>query len=71
MNSHKDRVPSWMPRQAVNSQEGKTYIVFPNYVTTIQAPLLRLIGSTGPEVINYRQVGTVYILDGLFNVAEL
>ena len=24
-----------------------------------------------PEVINYRQVDTVYILDGLFNVAEL
>ena len=68
---NKDRVPSWTPRQVVNSQEGKTYIVFPSYVTTIQAPLLRLVGSTGPEVINYRQVGTVYILDGLFNVAEL
>jgi hypothetical protein len=39
--------------------------------TTTQAPLLRLVGSTGPEVINYRPVGTVYILDGLFNVAEL
>lgn len=24
-----------------------------------------------PEVINYQQVGTVYILDGLFNMAEL
>lgn len=33
--------------------------------------MLRLVGSTGPEVINYRPVGTVYILDGLFNVAEL
>jgi type IV secretion system protein TrbG len=68
---HKDRVPSWTPRQVVNDQQGKTYVIFPSYVTAIQAPLLRLIGSTGPEVINYRQVGTVYILDGLFNVAEL
>jgi type IV secretory pathway VirB9-like protein len=62
---NKDRVPSWTPRQAVNDQQGKTYVVFPSYVTTIQAPLLRLVGTTGP------QVGTVYILDGLFNVAEL
>jgi len=68
---NKDRVPSWTPRQAVNDQQGKTYLVFPTYMTSIQAPLLRLIGSTGPEVINYRQVGTVYILDGLFNMAEL
>lgn len=68
---NKDRVPSWTPRQVVNDQQGKTYVVFPSYVTTNQAPLLRLIGTTGPEVINYRQVGTVYILDGLFNMAEL
>jgi type IV secretory pathway VirB9-like protein len=68
---NKDRVPSWTPRQAVNDQQGKTYLVFPTYMTSIQAPLLRLIGSTGPEVINYRQVGTTYILDGLFNLAEL
>jgi hypothetical protein len=42
----------------VNDQQGKTYLVFPTYMTSIQAPLLRLIGSTGPEVINYQQVGT-------------
>jgi type IV secretion system protein TrbG len=68
---NKDRVPSWTPRQVVHDQQGKTYIVFPSYVTTIQAPLLRLVGTGGPEIINYRQVGTVYILDGLFNMAEL
>jgi len=65
------RLPSWMPRQVVNDQLGKTYVVFPSYLTTIQAPLLRVIGNAGPEVINYRQVGTVYILDGLCNIAEL
>jgi type IV secretory pathway VirB9-like protein len=63
--------PSWMPHQVVNDQQGKTYIIFPAYLTTITAPLLRLIGSTGPELVNYRQVGTTYILDGLFNLAEL
>jgi type IV secretion system protein VirB9 len=68
---NKDRVPSWTPRQVVNDQQGKTYVLFPSYTTSIQAPLLRLIGNTGPKVINYRQVGTMYILDGLFNLAEL
>jgi hypothetical protein len=50
--------PSWMPRQVVNDQQGKPYIIFPGYLTTITAPLLRLVGSTGPELVNYRQVGT-------------
>src|SRR6185437_14509028 len=44
---NKDRVPSWTPQQAVNDQQGKTYLMFPSYMTSIQAPLLRLIGSTG------------------------
>ena len=63
--------PSWTPRQVVHDQQGKTYILFPSYLTTITAPLLRLVGSHGPELVNYRQVGTTYILDGLFNLAEL
>jgi type IV secretory pathway VirB9-like protein len=66
-----DAPPSWMPRQVVNDQQGKTYIIFPAYLTTITAPLLRLVGSMGAELVNYRQVGTTYILDGLFNLAEL
>jgi type IV secretory pathway VirB9-like protein len=41
------------------------------YLTTITAPLLRLVGANGAELVNYRQVGTTYILDGLFNLAEL
>jgi type IV secretion system protein TrbG len=63
--------PSWTPRQVVNDPQGKTYIIFPSYLTTITAPLLRLVGSHGPELVNYRQVGTTYVLDGLFNRAEL
>jgi len=70
---HEDHPPSWTPRpgQVVHDQQGKTYIIFPPYLTTISAPLLRLVGSTGPELVNYRQVGTTYVLDGLFNLAEL
>jgi type IV secretory pathway VirB9-like protein len=63
--------PSWMPRQVVNDQQGKTYILFPSYVTTISAPLLRLVTSNGPELVNYRQVATTYVIDGLFSLAEL
>jgi type IV secretory pathway VirB9-like protein len=67
----KGNPPSWTPRQVVHDQEGKTYILFPAYLTTITAPLLRLVGSSGPELVNYRQVGTTYVLDELFNLAEL
>jgi hypothetical protein len=35
------------------------------------SPLLQLVGSNGPELVNYRQVGTTYVIDGLFNLAEL
>jgi len=60
-----------MPRQVVHDQQGKTYIIFPPSLTTMTAPLLRLVGSHGPELVNYRQVGTTYVIDGLFNLAEL
>jgi type IV secretory pathway VirB9-like protein len=65
--------PSWNPRQVISDQRGKTYIVFPSYLTAVSAPLLRLITSNGPELVNYRvdASGTVYILDGLFDLAEL
>ena len=45
--------------------------IFPPYLTTISAPLLRLVTSNGPELVNYRQVGTTYVIDGLFSLAEL
>jgi type IV secretory pathway VirB9-like protein len=63
--------PSWTPRQVVHDQQGKTYILFPSHVTTISAPLLRLVTSNGPELVNYRQVATTYVIDGLFSLAEL
>jgi type IV secretion system protein VirB9 len=63
--------PVWTPRQVVHDQEGKTYIIFPPYLTTVSSPLLRLVESTGPRVVNYKQCGTVYRLEGLFDLAEL
>jgi type IV secretory pathway VirB9-like protein len=62
--------PVWIVRQVVDDGQ-KTYLIFPRTVTTVDAPLVRLIGSHGPEMVNARQAGNVVILDRLFNRAEL
>jgi type IV secretion system protein TrbG len=65
-----DPRPVWTPRQVVDDGL-KTYILFPPTVTTVDAPLIRLIGPNGPELVNARQVGSVMVLDRLINRAEL
>jgi type IV secretion system protein TrbG len=40
-------------------------------VTSIDAPLIRLIGPNGLELVNARQVGSVIVLDRIINRAEL
>jgi P-type conjugative transfer protein TrbG len=62
--------PVWTVRQVVDDGQ-KTYVIFPPTVTTVDAPLIRLVGSQGPEMVNARQSGNVVILDRLFNRAEL
>jgi P-type conjugative transfer protein TrbG len=62
--------PVWTVRQVVDDGH-KTYLIFPPTVTTVDAPLIRLVGSNGPEMVNARQAGNVVILDRLFNRAEL
>jgi type IV secretory pathway VirB9-like protein len=62
--------PVWTVRQVVDDG-AKTYLIFPPTVTTMDAPLIRLVGSQGPEMVNARQAGNVVILDRLFNRAEL
>jgi type IV secretion system protein VirB9 len=62
--------PVWAVRQVVDDGQ-KTYLIFPPTVTTVDAPLIRLVGSQGPEMVNARQAGNVVILDRIFNRAEL
>jgi type IV secretion system protein VirB9 len=62
--------PVWTVRQVVDDGS-KTYLIFPPTVTTVDAPLVRLVGSHGPEMVNARQAGNVVILDRLFNRVEL
>jgi type IV secretion system protein VirB9 len=62
--------PVWTVRHVVDDGS-KTYLIFPPTVTSVDAPLIRLVGTTGPEMVNARQAGNVVILDRLFNRAEL
>jgi type IV secretion system protein VirB9 len=68
--SASEPTPVWTVRQVVDDGQ-KTYLIFPPTVTTVDAPLIRLVGSQGPEMVNARQAGNVVILDRLFNRAEL
>jgi type IV secretion system protein TrbG len=65
-----DPRPPWTVRQVVDDG-AKTYFIFPPTVTSIDAPLIRLIGPNGPEVVNARQVGSVMVLDRIIHRAEL
>jgi type IV secretion system protein VirB9 len=62
--------PDWLPRQVLDDGK-KTYILFSPVVLYQDAPLLRLVGPNGPEVVNVRQVHTVYVIDRLISHAEL
>jgi type IV secretion system protein TrbG len=62
--------PVWMPRQTLDDGR-KTYVLFPANLAVMPAPMVRLVGPNGYELVNARQVGSVMVLDHLFNVAEL
>jgi type IV secretion system protein TrbG len=46
-------------------------VLFPVNLAVMPAPMVRLVGPNGFELVNARQVGSVMVLDHLFNVAEL
>ena len=60
----------WLPRQVLDDGR-KSYVLFPMNLAVMPAPMVRLVGPNGFELVNARQVGTVMVLDHLFNVAEL
>ena len=43
----------------------------PEKIRTMEAPPLFVIGDEGPELVNYRVHGKYYVVDRLFNKAEL
>jgi type IV secretory pathway VirB9-like protein len=62
--------PTWMPRQVVDDGH-KVYVLFPANLSVMEAPLARLIGPNGPELFNPRLVGSVMVVDHLFQQLEL
>jgi P-type conjugative transfer protein TrbG len=63
--------PRWMPVQVFDDGQ-KTYIQFPAGLTTTEAPALFLRSAEGtPQLVNYRVRDRWYIVDRLFEEAEL
>jgi type IV secretion system protein TrbG len=64
------RKPAWAPER-VFDDGARTFIEFPIELPTTEAPPLFIIGAEGAELVNYRVEGNRYIVDRLFDEAEL
>ena len=63
--------PDWRPLRAFDDGR-QTFIEFPAQIATGVAPPLFVVGSDGSaELVNYRMRGHFYVVDRLFDVAEL
>jgi len=63
--------PRWTPTRVFDDGQ-KTFIQFPQTLTTSEAPALFLTSREGTtQLVNYRVKGTWYIVDRLFDRAEL
>lgn len=61
----------WKPIR-IYSDTNKTYIEFPETIKTSEAPALLVLDDKNQEqLVNYRMVGTKYIVDKIFTSAEL
>jgi type IV secretory pathway VirB9-like protein len=63
-----ERAPVWLPRQALDDGR-KTYVLFPHHLSAMSAPMVRLLGPSGYELVNARLAGSVLILDHLIDAA--
>ena len=65
-----DRV-SWRPIRAFDNGR-QTFVEFPETLAVGEAPPLFVIGGTGQaELVNYRVRGRFYVIDRIFETAEL
>src|SRR3546814_7414492 len=63
--------PSWRPLRAFDDGR-QTFIAFPASIANGEAPPLFVIGAGGrAELVNYRVQGRYYIVDRIFDMAEL
>ena len=67
----KGKSPSWIPRRVFDDGR-KTYIQFPSDIAVRESPALFLLSAEKKiQLVNYRMKGTYYIVDRLFETAEL
>jgi type IV secretion system protein VirB9 len=65
------KAPDWMPRHIFDDGK-KTYIEFPPNLGTTTAPPLFILGHDDKaDLVNYRVKGRFYIVDRLFDRAQL
>ena len=63
--------PTWRPVRAFDDGT-KTYVEFPPSLGTGEAPPLFVVGTGGKaELVNYRLRGRFYVVDRIFDAAEL
>ena len=63
--------PAWRPLRAFDDGR-QTYIEFPETLATGEAPPLFLVDTKGEaQLVNYRLQGRFYVVDRLFDTAEL
>ena len=63
--------PRWRPLRAFDDGR-QTYIEFPASLAVGEAPPLFLVGAKGEaQLVNYRLRGRYYVVDRIFDVAEL
>lgn len=63
--------PAWRPLRAFDDGR-RTYIEFPASIANGEAPPLFVVGARGQaELVNYRQHGRFYVVDRIFDAAEL
>jgi P-type conjugative transfer protein TrbG len=64
------RSPAWTPARVYNDGR-RTWIDFPARVAAADLPPLFVIIPEGPELVNYRVEHNRYVVDRLFDIAEL
>ncbi|MFD2263431.1 P-type conjugative transfer protein TrbG [Lacibacterium aquatile] len=62
--------PRWMPK-AVYDDGRKVYIRFPAAFAATEAPVLYVQNGEDSQIVNYRVRGNLYIVDRLFETAQL
>jgi len=63
--------PAWAPLRAFDDGR-QTFVEFPDSIAVGEAPPLFVLGPTGEaELVNYRMQGRFYVVDRLFDAAEL